>query len=276
MKSPGFILSAAALMVGMHAHAAQHAAHVASAPAAGHSHDHSAAIGAAGDRAKVNRTVSVDMTDNMRFTPDSVAVKQGETIRFVVKNSGKLKHEFVLGTEHALHEHDELMKKFPEMEHSDPNQVTVQPGQTGEVVWRFTKSGQVAFGCLQPGHYDAGMKGVVKVAAGGAPTSTATTAATTTTKADAAGADRKGDAAAAAAPGPASMTDGEVKKIDKENQKLTLKHGEIANLAMPGMTMVFKVKDPSVLDRLQAGDKVRFAAEKAGGSLVVTQIEVLK
>lgn len=114
------------------------------------------------------------MTDNMRFTPASITVKQGETIRFAVKNSGQVKHEFVLGTGHALKEHYELMKKFPEMEHSDPNQVTVQPGKTGEVVWRFTKAGEVQFGCLQPGHYDAGMKGQVQVATvkGAAKTST--------------------------------------------------------------------------------------------------------
>jgi uncharacterized cupredoxin-like copper-binding protein len=101
----------------------------------------------------------------MRFSPSQVTVKQGETIRFVVKNSGQLKHEFVLGTEKALKEHYEVMKKFPEMEHADPNMVTVAPGKTGEVVWTFTRSGTVDFACLQPGHYDAGMKGVVSVSA---------------------------------------------------------------------------------------------------------------
>lgn len=131
--------------------------------AVGHSHGDSTAIGVPG---KVDtRTVSVDMTDNMRFTPASVPVKQGETIRFVIKNSGQVKHEFVLGTEHELKEHYELMKKFPEMEHSDPNQITLTPGKTGEVIWQFTKAGKVDFACLQPGHYDAGMKGAVKVAA---------------------------------------------------------------------------------------------------------------
>jgi len=125
--------------------------------------DHSA-IGAPGEAARATRTVDVDMGDDMRFHPDSIRVKQGETIRFVIKNSGKLKHEFVLGTVDELKQHYELMKKFPEMEHSDPNMVTVPPGQTGEVVWRFTRPGRVAFACLQPGHYDAGMKGAVAVA----------------------------------------------------------------------------------------------------------------
>lgn len=132
----------------------------------GHAHEHhdSDAIGVAGEAAKASRTVTVDMSDKMRFTPATLAVRQGETVRFVVKNSGALKHEFVLGTEKELKAHSELMKKFPEMEHSDPNMVTVAPGKTGEVVWKFTNPGKVDFACLQPGHYDAGMKGAVTVA----------------------------------------------------------------------------------------------------------------
>jgi uncharacterized cupredoxin-like copper-binding protein len=130
----------------------------------GHSHGHADGIGVPGKAGAVGRTVQVDMTDAMRFNPASVAVKPGETIRFVVKNSGQLKHEFVLGTEKELKEHYEVMKKFPEMEHADSNMVTVAPGMTGEVIWRFTRSGTVDFACLQPGHYDAGMKGAVTVA----------------------------------------------------------------------------------------------------------------
>jgi uncharacterized cupredoxin-like copper-binding protein len=133
---------------------------------AGHTHGDASAIGAPGDEAQVTRTVNVAMTDAMRFTPSSISARQDETIRFVIKNSGAVKHEFVLGTEADLKDHDELMKKFPEMEHSDPNQVAVAPGKTGEVIWKFTKAGRIDFACLQPGHYGAGMKGVVKVAAG--------------------------------------------------------------------------------------------------------------
>jgi Cu(I)/Ag(I) efflux system protein CusF len=73
-----------------------------------------------------------------------------------------------------------------------------------------------------------------------------------------------------------AMTDGEVRKIDKENKKITLKHGEIKNLEMPGMTMVFQVKDPAMLDMVKAGDKVMFKAEKANGALVVTEIQPVK
>lgn len=131
-------------------------------------HDETA-IGEPGSAAKVTRTVRIDMTDAMRFIPSSIEAKQGETIRFVVKNSGQVRHELVLGTARELKAHAELMKKNPEMEHADPNMVTVAPGKTGEVVWRFTKAGQVDFACLQPGHHDAGMKGLVSVAAGKAP-----------------------------------------------------------------------------------------------------------
>ncbi|SEK06014.1 Uncharacterized copper-binding protein, cupredoxin-like subfamily [Variovorax sp. OK605] len=126
---------------------------------------HADAIGEPGVPAKATRTVQVDMTDGMRFTPADVRVKQGETVRFVVKNAGQLKHELVLGTEQSLKAHYEAMKKNPEMEHAEPNMVTLAPGKTGEVVWRFTHAGKVDFGCLQPGHYDAGMKGAVTVAA---------------------------------------------------------------------------------------------------------------
>ncbi|UUX97798.1 cupredoxin family protein [Aquabacterium sp. J223] len=130
----------------------------------------SSPVGEPGKAAQATRTVQVDMTDNMRFTPAEITVQQGETVRFVVKNSGAVKHELVLGTPQELKEHYEMMMKMPGMEHADDNMVAVAPGKTGEVVWRFTKAGKVDFACLQPGHYDAGMKGLVNVAQnGGAP-----------------------------------------------------------------------------------------------------------
>lgn len=121
------------------------------------------AVGVPGNAAKVSRTIAVNMTDNMRFTPERITVKRGDTIRFKVMNSGKIKHELVLGTKKDLEEHYKAMMKFPEMEHAEENMVTLAPGKTGEIVWRFTKSGKVDFACLQPGHYDAGMKGQVIV-----------------------------------------------------------------------------------------------------------------
>jgi Cu/Ag efflux protein CusF len=81
---------------------------------------------------------------------------------------------------------------------------------------------------------------------------------------------------APAAAAQAAMSEGEIKKVDKDAGKLTIKHGELKNLAMPGMTMAFKVQDPAMLDKVKQGDKVRFVAEKVGGALTVTSIEAAK
>lgn len=125
----------------------------------------STSIGEPGQKRHVTRTILVDASDNMRFTPENVSVKRGETIRFVIKNSGKVPHEFSLGTEKELKEHYEVMKKHPNMEHEEENKISLKPGQEGEVIWKFTKPGIVHFACLHVGHYDAGMKGQVKVSA---------------------------------------------------------------------------------------------------------------
>jgi uncharacterized cupredoxin-like copper-binding protein len=124
---------------------------------------HDETYGKPGDRAKASRTLEIDMSDAMRFMPASIAARKGETIRFVVKNSGKVKHEMVLGSLKELKEHAALMLKFPEMEHADQNQISVDPGKTGELVWQFTKAGTVNFACLQPGHFEAGMRGKIAV-----------------------------------------------------------------------------------------------------------------
>ena len=126
--------------------------------------EHASALGKPGDVKNVTRIVEVGMNDTMRFSPDKIAAKRGETIRFVVKNNGKVKHEMVLGTAKEIKEHAALMRKFPEMEHADPNQVSVEPGKIGELVWQFTKDGTFDFACLQPGHFEAGMVGKVSVA----------------------------------------------------------------------------------------------------------------
>lgn len=143
------------------------AGHAAGNHAGGHdhgSHGQDQAIGQPGTASKATRTVQVDMDDNMRFTPARVEVRQNETIRFLVRNVGRIRHEMVLGTQEELRAHDELMKKHPGMEHEEPNQVTVAPGKTGEIVWQFSRPGEVQFACLEPGHYDAGMRGSVRVA----------------------------------------------------------------------------------------------------------------
>ncbi len=121
------------------------------------------AFGREGDPKKVARTIKVDMSDAFRFTPSDVVIKRGETVKFVVSNSGKQLHEMVLGTAQELQEHAELMKKFPTMEHADANMAHVKPGAKGEIVWQFNKAGEYQFACLIPGHFEAGMVGKVVV-----------------------------------------------------------------------------------------------------------------
>ncbi|WP_020395012.1 cupredoxin domain-containing protein [Thiolinea disciformis] len=131
---------------------------------ADHSHStHLSAIGKPANADQVQRVVEVRMDDNMRFTPDKLDVKPNEVVKIVVNNRGKIKHELTLGDAKALQEHAQAMLKHPNMEHNDPNMVALEPGQTGEIIWQFTQAGHVDFACLQPGHFEAGMKGVVNV-----------------------------------------------------------------------------------------------------------------
>ena len=133
--------------------------------APGHSHETFSA-GVPGNPKKPARTVTVVMTDSdgtMKFSPEKFDVKKGEQVRFVIQNKGALKHEFTLASIKDNDKHAEVMKKFPDMEHDDPNAKSVDPGKTAEIVWRFTKAGAFEFACLIPGHREAGMHGTVTV-----------------------------------------------------------------------------------------------------------------
>jgi len=121
------------------------------------------AWGIAGKSAQVNRTLTIDMADTMRFTPDKLAVQEGDTVRFVVRNTGRMLHEMVIGTPAELAKHAALMAKFPDMEHDEAYMVHVGPGKTGEIVWRFNRAGTFEFACLIAGHYEAGMRGTITV-----------------------------------------------------------------------------------------------------------------
>lgn len=119
--------------------------------------------GIAGDAKDVRRTITLVMTDNMRFTPDRIEVKQGETVRLRIQNKGQLLHELVLGTPAELAAHAEQMLKHPGMEHDEPYMTHVKPGQRGEIIWTFNRAGQFEFACLIAGHFQAGMKGRITV-----------------------------------------------------------------------------------------------------------------
>ncbi len=124
-------------------------------------------IGEPGKAGDVNRKIKIVMKETaggeMLFKPSMVSFEAGQTIQFSIKNVGKLDHEFVLDEHHALMEHKKAMEKFPEMEHDDPNSVRLEPGEKGEIIWKFSNAGEFEFGCLIPGHYDAGMKGAIKI-----------------------------------------------------------------------------------------------------------------
>ena len=123
--------------------------------------------GIAANPRAVKRTIVLTMSDNMRFTPDRIEVKQGEVVKFVVKNGGKMMHEIVIGTKKVLEEHAALMVKFPTMEHEEPYMAHVSPGAAGELVWNFNRAGEFDFACLIAGHYQAGMVGKIVVTSHG-------------------------------------------------------------------------------------------------------------
>jgi uncharacterized cupredoxin-like copper-binding protein len=120
-------------------------------------------FGIAADPRKAKRTIRVGMDDRMRFVPSKIEVRRGEVVRFVAANEGQVLHEMVLGTMADLKAHAELMKQFPGMEHDEPHMAHVAPGKTGEIGWRFTQPGTFHFGCLVPGHFEAGMVGTITV-----------------------------------------------------------------------------------------------------------------
>jgi len=120
-------------------------------------------VGLPGHSTDVSRTVEVEMGDNMRFSPSQINVKAGETIRFSVENAGQLQHELVIGNTEELHEHAQMMRKMPDMQHQEDNMVSLKGGQKDDLIWKFDQAGSVDFACLRPGHWEAGMKGEVEV-----------------------------------------------------------------------------------------------------------------
>ena len=124
------------------------------------------AAGEPADPKQPFRVVELAMTEGdgtMAFSPATVEVKKNEQIKFIIKNTGSLDHEFMLdSTEHNA-KHKIAMEKNPEMEHDDPNGIRLQSSKSGEIFWKFSKGGTFEFACLIPGHYEAGMHGKVVV-----------------------------------------------------------------------------------------------------------------
>lgn len=125
-------------------------------------HDKSFSAGEPGDPGKAARTIRISMRDgdgNMSFVPSRITVRKGEQIRFVIRNDGALRHEFVLASVSDNDHHAKLMREDPHMMHEDPNAVMAKPGKTTELLWHFNKAGTYEFACLIPGHREAGMHG---------------------------------------------------------------------------------------------------------------------
>lgn len=165
----GFALTVAAANAGPgqkgHAHG-----HDAQKQAQGGHMDHSMPGGMPGDPKNVSRTIVIVAKDT-KFNLNKIQVKDGETIRFVVKNKGELVHEMTIGTPEMQKEHQAEMMKMMEaghlmadkvagkMDHSHGNSVLVEPGEQAEIIWMFHKGKTLEFGCNVPGHYEQGMKG---------------------------------------------------------------------------------------------------------------------
>lgn len=162
MRTRRTLLLATLIAIASHAHAHGDAGH-ARQPVAAEKEQKD--WGVAGDAKAVRRTIEVAMLDTMRFSPDRIDVRQGETVRFVVRNKGQVMHEFVIGTKKENDAHAALMTKFPAMEHDEPHVAHVGPGKRGEIVWNFNRVGEFDFACLIAGHYQAGMTGKLVVVA---------------------------------------------------------------------------------------------------------------
>lgn len=121
------------------------------------------AIGVPGEEAAVGQTIEIVMLEkddgSMVFEPSRINVQRGETVRFAFTNKGEVDHEFVMDEHHAILHHKGLMEQFPEMEHADPNAISLEPGQTGEIIWTFSNNGAFEIACLIPGHFESGMRG---------------------------------------------------------------------------------------------------------------------
>jgi uncharacterized cupredoxin-like copper-binding protein len=219
----------------------------------GHSDNHAEMmqVGMPGDTNKVDRTVNVILVETddgeMLFKGDDMTFTKGETVRFVIQNKGELEHEFVLDTLEKNAEHKIEMAKMA-MEHDDPNRITLDAGATGEVVWTFSNTGTFEAACLIPGHYESGMHRVVAV----------------------------GDVVAQAdvqvAQAVVEYTKGKVTKVDAKGGKVTIDHGPLLNLDMPGMKMVFRA-DEEIISKLSEGQNIEFVAEPVKGKLTVTQLK---
>jgi len=209
------------------------------------------AMGMPGDAHKVDRTIDVILVETddgeMLIKGEDFDIKQGETIRFKIRNKGELEHEFVLDTMEENAEHKEMMAKM-DMEHDDPNSIRLDSGQDGEIIWTFANAGTFEAACLIPGHYESGMYREVTVNASPA------------------------QADMTMAQAEVKYSTGTVKKIDAKAGKVTVAHGPLVNLDMPSMTMVFRA-DEDMIAKMSEGQDIEFVEERVEGKLTIVQMK---
>ena len=126
-------------------------------------HDHPSPAGQPGEEEAVDRIIIISAED-VKFSPTQLTVRASETVKFVITNHGKLPHEFVIGETAEQQEHEQEMQSMGNMEHTDPNAVSLKPGETKTLIWKFGGPGTLQYGCHEPGHYAAGMLGEIRVA----------------------------------------------------------------------------------------------------------------
>jgi len=130
----------------------------------GHAHSMGSLAGEPGKNENISRVIKVTADDSMRFTHEAFNIKDGETIKFVVTNKGAVPHEFAIGTKDEHVDHGKMMMNNPNMHHGPGgNAVTVKPGETQELIWKFENAWQIEAACNIPGHYQAGMHSPVKI-----------------------------------------------------------------------------------------------------------------
>ena len=122
------------------------------------------AAGGPGDAKAVSQVIHIE-ADDIKFVPKEVTTQVGQTVNFVITNHGAIVHEFVIGDKTEQAEHEKEMQAMGAMEHQEPNAVTVKPGETRTLIWKFRSAGTTEYACHVPGHFAAGMVGVVRVKA---------------------------------------------------------------------------------------------------------------
>ena len=135
-----------------------------------HSHSHENAKYSVGEPGKgsPDLVIAVSMRDSMRFefAPELGSLNDGDTIEFRVRNDGNIQHEFSIGNAEDQVKHAQMMQKMPDMKHSDPNTVSLSPGESASLSWKFMGDDTVVFACNIPGHFEAGMKHILAIGTG--------------------------------------------------------------------------------------------------------------